>query len=100
FLVSIFFILFATAWKQLNFVGFTFFLGTFSRIAPISFGIYIFHYPLIKGVSYLPTPFPIYVNILIVLFFVGAFSYLMEMKFQKFINQLGGSSSKVKLSNS
>ncbi|MBO9699679.1 MAG: acyltransferase [Sporocytophaga sp.] len=100
FLGSIFFIVIAITWQHFKFLGFDLIFGIFSRIAPISFGIYIFHYPLVKGISYLPINFPIYIKILIVLLFVGGFSYLMEMKFQKYINQLGIRTAKVKMSNS
>jgi peptidoglycan/LPS O-acetylase OafA/YrhL len=77
-------IIIALLWSKIGFKGFKF-LNIFKPIAPISFALYIFHYPvLIKlQVDFIES---IIIQKIILLILLILFSILMEVNFQKIIN--------------
>jgi peptidoglycan/LPS O-acetylase OafA/YrhL len=69
----------ALVWKKLRWIGFSPTIEIFSRFAPISYGVYISHYFLITGASYLDNI--IHNNILKYILYISiclGFSYLIE----------------------
>jgi len=74
------------AWKRAGFVGFRWTFGLFTIFAPISYAVYVFHFPPLDlleepGLSRWPAAG-------LAVFVVGtmAWSYLMEVRLQRWIN--------------
>jgi peptidoglycan/LPS O-acetylase OafA/YrhL len=80
FTFSILALLFALGWKKINWFMFETLLGVFTRLAPVSFGIYISHYFLVTRATYLDGVLPaspIFSSLAYFTVCVG-FSYLIE----------------------
>jgi len=74
-------------WYKIKFIGFQYTLGYFKFFGPISYSIYLFHYPLVMKYK-----FPFFQNLfiqylitLIILYFLCIF---IEIKLQKKINKI------------
>ena len=80
------FLLGGLLWAKMRWVGFRFLFGGFAVVAPISYALYVFHYPLavtssyLGGIDFLPLQLTGYAAIT----FLAA--YLAEIPFQKWIN--------------
>jgi len=74
-------------WKRLNYIGFSKTVGLFTIFAPISYGIYVFHFPLIMKYD-----FGLFDNIIYQYIFAFILmiilAYLVEVKLQNVINKI------------
>ncbi len=74
------------AWKQRRFAGFDILLGGFAVLAPISYGIYAVHMPVIVAVTALAIP--AFLQIPLIILLVLGLGYVLEVPFQKQINRV------------
>jgi peptidoglycan/LPS O-acetylase OafA/YrhL len=75
------------AWYKLRFVGFNRLLGGFSLLAPISYGIYVVHAPILQAVaSFAPGQYAV-PKIVLIWVLILATAYLLEIPFQSMINR-------------
>lgn len=74
-------------WAKYKFIGFNHIFGIFKKIAPFSYGIYIFHYPIFNCHGFLNEITFQPLRLLLMLFVVLIFSYIFEMHFQKMITR-------------
>ena len=87
FLACLLFLVIGLLWARIRWVGFHFIFGAFARVAPISYALYVFHFPLAVNSSYLeaikfvPLQLTGYVGITFLL------AYLAEVPFQNWINR-------------
>jgi hypothetical protein len=71
-------------WQNFNFIGFHQTIDLLTVFAPISYGIYILHYPMICVLSnHIKLPSVIFI---IALILTGNLAYLLEVKLQAKIN--------------
>ncbi|PSF38646.1 acyltransferase [Aphanothece hegewaldii CCALA 016] len=61
--------------------------GVFTLIAPISYGIYIFHYPILEQLNLQPIIPNIFINYIIKLLLILGLSYWVEIKLQPLVNK-------------
>ncbi len=81
-------LIFGLIWYKLKWFLFNELFGYFERVAPISYAIYIFHYPVVLYVVIThPTNNP-WVDLLICVPIVFGISWLIEHPYQKFFNRL------------
>ncbi len=87
FLACLLFLIIGLLWAHIRWVGFRSIFGAFAYVAPISYGLYVFHFPLAVNSSYLeainfaPLELSGYVAITFLI------AYLAEVPFQNWINQ-------------
>jgi len=86
FFAGLVFISGALIWNKFNWIGFNSLFGVFKRISPISFGIYIVHYPIFI-ILQLPVH-NLFIEILIKTALIVAIAYLIEIVIQPYINKL------------
>lgn len=73
-------------WYKLKWFWFDFFIGPFAAIAPISYVIYIFHYPVIFLASRRQPLGNVWLDLLWVLPLVFIVAWLIEQPYQKWVN--------------
>ena len=84
---SIFLVLFAgITWYKLKFIGFQQTLSIFSRLAPISYALYIVHLPIIAFAVHFQFTGSAWLDFLWVTPLVLGLSWVIEQPFQKWIN--------------
>ena len=83
FVEAFLFILVGKIWWQCKLYGFDAILGWFAKLAPISYAIYVVHFPIIQ----LKLPFisNIYLLLIIKLILIFTIAYLLELIFQPWI---------------
>jgi peptidoglycan/LPS O-acetylase OafA/YrhL len=75
------------AWHRKGFVGFDLFLGKFAVFAPISYGIYVLHAPILFAVdSFAPGGF-IALKIAVICLLILGMAYVLEILMQSKINR-------------
>jgi peptidoglycan/LPS O-acetylase OafA/YrhL len=74
------------AWWKIKLFKFNFLFGLFSKIAPISYAIYVIHFPVIQ--LQIPVVGNIYLLLVIKIILILAISYFLEIVFQPWIIQL------------
>ncbi len=86
FLFAFFAVSFGLLWWKLNLILFDKLIGSFYKIAPISYGIYILHFPIfaLLNIDYLSNN--LFCIISIKTFILISLSYLLEIKIQPIIN--------------
>jgi peptidoglycan/LPS O-acetylase OafA/YrhL len=85
FSVVVILIILGIIWQNFNFIGFNQTIGLFTVFAPISYGIYILHYPIIGVLSnYIQLPS---VTFMIAFILTCTLAYLLEVKLQTKINK-------------
>lgn len=81
------FLVIGLLWARLSWVGFRFIFGAFAFVAPISYALYVFHFPLavtssyLAGLEFLPLQLAGYIAITFL------FAYLAEVPFQNWVNR-------------
>lgn len=85
FVFAIIFLIAAVKWQQLQWKGFDFLFKPFLILAPISYGIYITHWNLMREATYLDFIANPLVRWFAYLAVVIVFSYLIELKFYPWI---------------
>lgn len=70
----------AILWKNKKWLGFTYFIGPFKKLAPISFVIYISHYFLVSDAHYLDFISNLTIRYLSYLTICISYSYIVEIK--------------------
>ncbi|CAN5799906.1 hypothetical protein BH11PLA1_BH11PLA1_13470 [soil metagenome] len=74
-------------WYSVGFPGFRWIFGWFTPLAPISYGLYVFHFPILQGVQdTLGGRWPI-LGICVSLTLVVLLAYLAEVRLQRVINR-------------
>jgi peptidoglycan/LPS O-acetylase OafA/YrhL len=71
-------------WHRMSFVGFNKLFYVFRFIAPFSYGLYIFHYPIIN--SQLLSGFSLSIKFVLSVFIAFGFSYLIELYVQPVVS--------------
>lgn len=61
--------------------------GIFAKIAPISYGLYIFHYPILEQLNLQAVIPNVFLDYVIKLALILGLSYLVEIKLQPLVNQ-------------
>ncbi len=75
-------------WARLKWIGFRRIFGAFAFVAPISYALYVFHYPLavkssfLNGIPWLPARIAGYLAVTFIL------AYVAEVPFQNWINRV------------
>ena len=86
---SIFFVLiFGMAWYKLGFPGYRWTLRVFTRLAPVSYALYIIHLPIIAFAIYRPIFGNVWLEFLWVAPLILLLSWLIEQPLQKQINKV------------
>jgi peptidoglycan/LPS O-acetylase OafA/YrhL len=75
------------AWARARWMGFRQLFGVFAFVAPISYALYVFHYPLAVKSSFL-SAMPIWLQIIGYLLITFLMAYLAEVPFQNWINRV------------
>jgi peptidoglycan/LPS O-acetylase OafA/YrhL len=70
------------SWARLRWIFFDATIGWFKVLAPISYGLYILHYPIVISGRWLPSSLPQSLQIFISVVAVLALAYLMETYYQ------------------
>ncbi len=81
-------LIFGFIWYKLRWVLFNELFSYFEGIAPISYAIYIFHYPVVLYVVSTRPTNNVWLDLLIMFPFVLGASWLIEQPYQKFFNRL------------
>jgi len=84
---ALWYVILGVIWQRWQFVGFRWTFGWFAVVAPISYGIYIFHYPallLLDKCFRYPSPAVEFVALLGVAFLLA---YFFEVRVQRHINR-------------
>ncbi|MBP0005469.1 MAG: acyltransferase [Cyanobacteria bacterium SBC] len=87
FVVVLVLILFTWFWYRYQFIAFDRIFGGFAILAPISYAIYLFHYPILiqlKLSSYIPN---YWLETTLKLILIFGLSYLVEIKLQPVVNR-------------
>ncbi|HZK81346.1 MAG TPA: acyltransferase [Humisphaera sp.] len=84
---SLWFVLAGVLWRRIGFVGFSWTFGWFAAVAPISYGIYIFHYPILVLIDSRWPGFPRVAELLAILAVTFLVAYLFEVRIQRLINR-------------
>lgn len=74
-------------WYQKKLAYFNQTLGCFLKIAPISYGIYIFHYPILQQLNLNPYISNLWMIYLIKFAMIIGLSYVVEIKLQPLVNK-------------
>jgi peptidoglycan/LPS O-acetylase OafA/YrhL len=74
-------------WYKNKFKNFDKILGIFVIIAPISYGLYIFHYPILEQLKLRPIISNIFLEYVIKFALILGLSYLVEVKLQPLVNR-------------
>ncbi len=88
FFVSLLYVIIGLIYTQIN-IKISFFdkfTDFFALIAPISYGLYIFHYPILMQLN-LSNYLPDFLALFVKLFLIIGLSYLTEIKLQPVVNQ-------------
>jgi len=87
FAACLLFLIVGLLWKRVGWVGFRPILGVFTVVAPISYALYVFHFPLAVAATYLAgiVPVPVQFAGYIAITFIAA--YLAEVPFQNWVNK-------------
>lgn len=74
-------------WYKIRFIGFKYTLGYFDFFGPISYSIYLFHFPLVMKYKF---PFfgSLAIQYIVMLIVLYLLCYLVEVKLQKKVNQI------------
>ncbi|SMC96006.1 acyltransferase family protein [Pedobacter africanus] len=83
FVEAFLFILIGKIWWQFKLYGFDFLLGAFARLAPISYALYVVHFPIIQ--LEIPVIDHIYGVLVIKSILIFGVAYLLELKFQPWV---------------
>jgi len=86
FLMTPLFIGLLIAWRQIRFAGFNQTLGHFERLGAISFGLYVFHYPILCDLRLLGSERLYYVDLVLRIGLAFLLAWLAEGVLQKRIN--------------
>ncbi len=89
FAAALVFILLALAWAKIRWVGFNRLLGGFALIAPISYALYIFHYPLLITSTYLDFIPGVLLQLIGYFLITFLLAFLAEGPFQSWVNGFG-----------
>lgn len=89
FTAALVFILLALFWAKIRWFGFNRLFGGFALVAPISYALYVFHYPLMVTSSYLNFIPSILLQLIGYLLITFLLAFLAEGPFQKWVNGLG-----------
>jgi peptidoglycan/LPS O-acetylase OafA/YrhL len=88
YMACLFFLVVGLLWHQRGWSLFGPLFGVFSRFAPISYALYVLHYPLSVTATYLdpisPRPLMLFCYVMIVF----AVSYLAEVKYQRWVTNV------------
>lgn len=87
FLVTPLFICLLIAWRQIRFAGFDRTLGNFERVGGISFGLYVFHYPILCDLRLLGGEKWFYADLILRISLAFFLAWLAEGVLQKWINK-------------
>ncbi|MEA5511066.1 acyltransferase [Crocosphaera sp. UHCC 0190] len=74
-------------WYQYKLRYFDTTFGLFIKVAPISYGLYIFHYPILTQLNLSPYLPNIWLDYLLKIILIFGLSYLVEIKLQPIINR-------------
>ncbi|MCT7951897.1 hypothetical protein NG798_19020 [Ancylothrix sp. C2] len=74
-------------WYQQNFYNFDRLLGIFAKIAPISYAIYIFHFPILLQLNLTPFISNLWLEYFIKFCLLFTLAYLTEIKLQPLLNR-------------
>ena len=88
FLFAFFVVCFGLLWWKFNLILFDKSIGIFRKISPISYGIYILHFPVFASLNIDYLSDSLLLIILIKTLIVMFLSYLLEIKIQPIINSL------------
>jgi peptidoglycan/LPS O-acetylase OafA/YrhL len=88
FLMSLVFLAVMFAWRRLKLVGFDSLFGLFRYLAPVSFGIYLIHYPLICHWSLWGDPSHRVLDLVIRVGVVFVLAWVLEGPVQNWVNRL------------
>lgn len=80
-------VIFGLIWYQNKLIYFDNLLGIFTKVAPISYGIYIFHYPVLEQLNLQSVIPNLFLEYVIKLAFIVWLSYVVEIKLQPLVNQ-------------
>lgn len=81
-------LLFGFTWYKLRWFLFNELFSYFERVAPISYAIYIFHYPVVLYIVTVRPTDNVWLDLLIMIPVVLGVSWLIEQPYQKFFNRL------------
>lgn len=87
FAACLLFLVIGLLWARMRWVGFRLLFGVFALIAPISYALYVFHYPLAVTASYLSGIDSSLLQLIGYVTITLAAAYLAEIPFQNWINQ-------------
>ncbi|CAN5328919.1 hypothetical protein BH09SUM1_BH09SUM1_17330 [soil metagenome] len=87
FATAIVLIALAILWRKYRFIGFDSVIGIFQVFAPISYAMYIFHYPILRGTAFETGAIPWWVMLPAKLVLIVVISYLAEVVMQGYINR-------------
>ena len=76
------------AWKKAGYVGFQLLFGVFRHLAPISFGIYLLHYPWICMWGAVPAGGAVYFDLGLRVCIVFVLAWVLEVPFQRWIYRI------------
>ncbi|ARV61233.1 hypothetical protein BZZ01_23800 [Nostocales cyanobacterium HT-58-2] len=87
FFMALILIILGIAWQNLSFFGFKYTIGWFCIFAPISYGIYILHIPIMISFNIFKAINHSVLEIILSLALTLLLAYLLEVKLQKKINK-------------
>ena len=80
-------ILFGLIWYQYKLRYFDTILGIFFKVAPISYGLYIFHYPILNQLNLSRYFTNIWLDYLVKFILIFCLAYVVEIKLQPLVNR-------------
>lgn len=87
FFVAFFFVLVSLLWARAGFLGFHYVFGSFRSLAPVSYGIYLFHYPIV-ATRISVTGIMKVICVISLMLFTYVLAYLFEVIIQGKINKI------------
>jgi len=75
-------------WRKFEYVGFDECFKWFGAFAPISYALYVIHFPLLGGLRLFSESSLFYFDLTLRVLIIFALSWLLEIPFQKFVTRV------------
>ena len=89
-LAALGFICIALFWCQFRFAGFERLLGGFAIFAPVSYAMYVVHFPILSAVNSFSPGHQVAIKLAAMLALTVGLSWTLEMQLQPIVNQWSG----------